>query len=242
VNKNKISPSDRKVNCQADFDYIGLRKWVLGLDKKNRLFDNGLDAIERMILLVFVEHAPIISPSLSRLVHMTGFRRTAIITRIKLLEKRGVIHVVHSNGRRSQYELNQSATRTGTPHGPVRHTDHTSPPHEPPPVRQADPKQTREAGSKAERAYLAQKTASKSKKPSSRAAPLPDAWHPTEKHRDLARQRGVDINLAADKFRAHAGSVGRTQKNWNASFRLWLLNEKPSDQTVPPAPIKYGLH
>jgi len=244
MNDRNISPSDRKVNCQADFDYIGLRKWVLGLDSKNQLFDNGLSAFQRLVLLVLVEHLPNVAPSISRMANLTKMSKRTVMRVLQSLEDFELLQIHRENGVRSNYilKLDRCHTVTSATQSPVPHSHPTGDTQSPPPVTHSHPKQTSEAGSKAERAYLAQKTASKSKKPSSRAAPLPDAWHPTEKHRDLARQRGVDIDLAADKFRAHAESVGRTQKNWNASFRLWLLNEKPSDQTVPPAPMKYGMH
>ena len=67
--------------------------------------------------------------------------------------------------------------------------------------------------------------ASKRRRP---ARPLPDDWEPTDKHHDYAAQRGIDIDQAAEAFRAHAEANDRRQVNWDASFRLWLANSRPT--------------
>lgn len=61
------------------------------------------------------------------------------------------------------------------------------------------------------------------KPPPARARQLPADWTPTDAHRELARDEGVNITREATRFRNHAQANGRTQKDWNAAFRNWLL-------------------
>lgn len=90
-------------------------------------------------------------PSIERLCERTCFGRTAVIDAIAWLESRGALRANRSNGRKTVYWVqpakfegdaaepadageggpkppNQSAWRTGTPPGPVRVADPTSPP------------------------------------------------------------------------------------------------------------------
>lgn len=60
-----------------------------------------------------------------------------------------------------------------------------------------------------------------------REHPLPDSWLPTDKHLELARSRGVDVELEAESFRAHAQTHDRRAANWDAAFRNWLLKAHP---------------
>ena len=90
-------------------------------------------------------------PSLTTICERTCLGRTAVIDAIKWLERAALIAADRSNGRHTTYQLNvqapqnQSASRTGTADGPVRHADGTSPPDgrdqsatRTGPVRQAD--------------------------------------------------------------------------------------------------------
>lgn len=81
-------------------------------------------------------------PSLERICERTCFGRTAVIDAIALLGKMGVVRADRTNGRKTTYWVepgkfiaeavdnpaDPSATRTGTPDGPVRQTDPTGPP------------------------------------------------------------------------------------------------------------------
>jgi hypothetical protein len=58
--------------------------------------------------------------------------------------------------------------------------------------------------------------------PRKRATQLPDDWQPNEQHRDYATQERVDLEFQAAKFRDHARANGKTQKDWDATFRNWL--------------------
>lgn len=103
-------------------------------------------------------------PSIDRLCERTCYGRTAVIDAIAWLESRGVVRANRTNGRKTTYWVmpdkfqpevagqepdaptsplvalapNQSATRTGSPPGPVRHAVGTSPPRGRVPVRHAD--------------------------------------------------------------------------------------------------------
>lgn len=81
-------------------------------------------------------------PSLERICERTCFGRTAVIDAISALEACGVVRADRTNGRKTTYWVepakftahavdnppDPSATRTGTPDGPVRQTDPTGPP------------------------------------------------------------------------------------------------------------------
>ena len=51
---------------------------------------------------------------------------------------------------------------------------------------------------------------------------LPDDWGPSETHATKASELGLDVESEAERFRLHAQANGRTQLDWDASFRLWL--------------------
>lgn len=57
----------------------------------------------------------------------------------------------------------------------------------------------------------------------SKAVPLDDHWVPNEKHAARARELGVDVNLEAEKFRAHHQGKGTPFARPDAAFTGWLL-------------------
>lgn len=59
-----------------------------------------------------------------------------------------------------------------------------------------------------------------------RATQLPSEWAPSDSHRSLSAELRVDIDLEAEKFRDHAIATGRTLKDWDAGFRMWLRKAK----------------
>jgi hypothetical protein len=56
--------------------------------------------------------------------------------------------------------------------------------------------------------------------------PLPDDWKPTDAHRSLAVEVGVDLEVEEAQFRDHAKANDRRQRDWDAAFRTWLRNAK----------------
>ena len=65
-----------------------------------------------------------------------------------------------------------------------------------------------------------------SKSPRTRGSQIKDDWNPTDDHKKLAQQLGVDLQHEADAFRDHALATGRTLKDWDAGFRNWLRQAK----------------
>lgn len=65
-------------------------------------------------------------------------------------------------------------------------------------------------------------------KPARRATQLPDGWKPSPAHSDLATERGVDVVEEAEKFRDWCASNGTSKKDWEATFRNWLRNARPT--------------
>jgi hypothetical protein len=63
-----------------------------------------------------------------------------------------------------------------------------------------------------------------SKTKTSRKTALPTSWLPDDKHYELAKQLRVRCDTEAAAFRAHAEATGRAMKDWDAAFRMWLMN------------------
>ena len=84
--------------------------------------------------------------------------------------------------------------------------------------------------------------------PAKRATQIPKDWHPTEKHVALAAERRVNITEEAEKFRDWCISTGATKKDWDATFRNWIRNARPTQATAqhapgtPPPPIPLPSH
>lgn len=57
----------------------------------------------------------------------------------------------------------------------------------------------------------------------SKQSPLSDDWVPNEKHAARARELGVDVNLEAEKFRAHHQGKGTPFARPDAAFTGWLI-------------------
>lgn len=72
-------------------------------------------------------------------------------------------------------------------------------------------------------APVAPPPASTRKRPARR---IPDDWTPTESHWER-RHDGIDVELEAATFRAHAQANDRRCVNWNAAFTQWLLKARP---------------
>lgn len=56
----------------------------------------------------------------------------------------------------------------------------------------------------------------------SRAVRLPDGWQPTDAHKKFAAENSLNLENEIANFRDHAQANDRRQKNWDASFRMWL--------------------
>jgi hypothetical protein len=76
---------------------------------------------------------------------------------------------------------------------------------------------------------------------SKRATQLASDWQPSEAHHKLAADRGVDVVEEADKFRDWCKANGATKKDWEAAFRNWLRNARPTGNVRPfPKPDEQG--
>lgn len=72
------------------------------------------------------------------------------------------------------------------------------------------------------------------KQTASRGTRLPDDWRPSEAHARLAADRGVNVNEEADKFRDWCAANGAVKKDWEATFRNWIRNARPTPGNVTP--------
>ena len=71
----------------------------------------------------------------------------------------------------------------------------------------------------------------------SRAVRLPDGWQPTDAHKKFAAENSLNLDNEIANFRDHAQANDRRQKNWDASFRMWLrkATEYQARRTAQPS-------
>lgn len=71
------------------------------------------------------------------------------------------------------------------------------------------------------------------------ATSLPADWAPSEAHKALAAERGINVEYEASLFRLHAETHDRKAVRWNAAFSMWLTKATPRPAGTPgaaPAP------
>lgn len=80
-------------------------------------------------------------------------------------------------------------------------------------------------------------TEPKAEKPSRKAPAvrIPLTWAPNDAHRATARDRRLNLDWQAERFRDHAETNDRRCANWDAAFRNWLAKADPSRE--PRAPM-----
>ena len=71
-------------------------------------------------------------------------------------------------------------------------------------------------------------------KPAKRATGMAEDWKPSEAHALLAAELGVNLNLEAHKFHDWCAANGKTYKDWEAAFRNWIRNARPTPTTLRP--------
>ncbi len=67
-------------------------------------------------------------------------------------------------------------------------------------------------------------------------------WEPTAKHFALGHELGLDaerVHFEADQFRDHAAAKGRTLKDWDAGFRMWI-RKSADDRGGGASPARQG--
>lgn len=67
-----------------------------------------------------------------------------------------------------------------------------------------------------------------------RERPIPAGWAPTSAHIEYAKQRNLDLEGEAERFRLHAASHDRRLRDWDAGFRMWLTKATPQQTTASP--------
>ena len=70
---------------------------------------------------------------------------------------------------------------------------------------------------------------------------LPANWNTDAAHALLAQERGVDLHLEVERFRAHAEANDRRARNWAAAFRQWLLKAQPDRRGAAQSEIRTNL-
>ena len=60
---------------------------------------------------------------------------------------------------------------------------------------------------------------------------IPDGWEPKPEHRQLAAERGVDLELEIAKVRDWSKGGNNRRLDWDAVVRNWLRNARPDRNT-----------
>ncbi|MFB0711440.1 helix-turn-helix domain-containing protein [Buttiauxella noackiae] len=60
--------------------------------------------------------------------------------------------------------------------------------------------------------------------------PFPPKFSPNQAHRQLAKERGADVEMELASFRDHYTARGTYLLDWNAAFNVWLRNSRPAQQ------------
>lgn len=68
---------------------------------------------------------------------------------------------------------------------------------------------------------------------------VPSDWEPNDKHRAIARDRGLDFALELDNFRDY--EFPRDRRNADAAFRIWLRSSKCSPKAPHNASSRDGV-
>jgi hypothetical protein len=66
---------------------------------------------------------------------------------------------------------------------------------------------------------------------------MPEGWGPNDAHREQASKCGVSLAHEEERFRDWTESKDSRYVNWDAAFRNWLSNAKPTGHAgQPPTP------
>jgi hypothetical protein len=68
---------------------------------------------------------------------------------------------------------------------------------------------------------------------------VPQPFHPTDEHRRIARERGLDFNLELAKYLDH--EFDKPKSDADATFRNWLRNARPTVNGAPVRPDPPGF-
>ncbi|WP_183271986.1 helix-turn-helix domain-containing protein [Buttiauxella sp. A111] len=63
--------------------------------------------------------------------------------------------------------------------------------------------------------------------------PFPPKFSPNDEHRQIANQRGADIDSELSSFRDHYMARGIYLLDWNAAFNVWLRNSRQTYSQKP---------
>lgn len=143
------------------------------------------------------------------------------MTRNQIKEKREKERIKKQKQRR-----NTDGTYAGTPAGSPGNAPKVSPgdnPGDSPATPQGSP-----PGSHAVQSNPIQShSPTESEGARKRARTLPPDWQPNDHHRALAHERGIDLNLEAEKFRDWCGATGKTYKDHDLAFNGWIRRARP---------------
>lgn len=64
--------------------------------------------------------------------------------------------------------------------------------------------------------------------------PLPKNWEPTSAHTSYAEKHHLDLSAEVERFKLHAEANDRRQRDWDATFSMWLTKAKPVKEEFDP--------
>jgi hypothetical protein len=74
--------------------------------------------------------------------------------------------------------------------------------------------------------------AAKPKVSNTRNSQIPKDWKPNANAYEFGIDNSVNVDHEAEQFRNHSAATGRTMKNWDAAFRVWLGNSVKWNKTA----------
>jgi len=64
--------------------------------------------------------------------------------------------------------------------------------------------------------------------------PLPKNWEPSSAHKSYAEKHHLDLSAEVERFKLHAEANDRRQRDWDATFSMWLTKARPMKETYDP--------
>lgn len=182
---------------------------------------DGLTMTEKFVLIALADYADddhTCFPSHKKTAQRVAASKSTVQRALSGLEAKGKVRVVpgrRSNGSTTsnRYQLcvggqfdhggGQSDTRAGYPddQGAIVTRDHPLTPSSNP-----------------------QSNSASRRKPS---RPIPEDWHPLDRHREKAREKNLNVDLQAEAFTNHALANDRRCVNWDRAFDNWILKATP---------------
>lgn len=73
-----------------------------------------------------------------------------------------------------------------------------------------------------------------------RASQLPDDFEPNQRNREIAEERGLNLDSVVAQFADHHRAKGSTMKDWHLALNTWLRRERPGQAVARPRHLQHA--